>query len=109
MASNDPLEVYLNDHLAGSAAGIELAGKLRDNHQGTEFGEIMTALHRDISQDRDALEELMRHLEVERHQVKEAAGRVTGDERLEAEGRADKTKANLKQAGEKVKDAFRGR
>jgi uncharacterized protein YjbJ (UPF0337 family) len=37
------------------------------------------------------------------------AGRVTGDERLEAEGRTDKTKANLKQAGEKVKDAFRGR
>jgi hypothetical protein len=74
MASNDALEVYLNDHLAGSAAGIELAGKLRDNHQGAEFGEVMTALHRDISQDRDALEELMRHLEVERHQVKEAAG-----------------------------------
>jgi uncharacterized protein YjbJ (UPF0337 family) len=42
-------------------------------------------------------------------QLKEAAGRVTGDERLEAEGRADKTRANLKQAGEKVKDAFRGR
>jgi uncharacterized protein YjbJ (UPF0337 family) len=42
-------------------------------------------------------------------QLKEAAGRVTGDERLEAEGRSDKTKANLKQAGEKVKDAFRGR
>jgi uncharacterized protein YjbJ (UPF0337 family) len=42
-------------------------------------------------------------------QVKEAAGRVTGDRRLEAEGRADKTRANLKQAGEKVKDAFRGR
>ena len=42
-------------------------------------------------------------------QLKEAAGRATGDERLEAEGRADKTKANLKQAGEKVKDAFRGR
>ena len=42
-------------------------------------------------------------------QFKEAAGRVSGDERLEAEGRTDKTKANLKQAGEKVKDAFRGR
>jgi uncharacterized protein YjbJ (UPF0337 family) len=42
-------------------------------------------------------------------QVKEAAGRVTGDRRLEAEGRADKTRANLKQAGQKVKDAFRGR
>jgi uncharacterized protein YjbJ (UPF0337 family) len=42
-------------------------------------------------------------------QLKEAAGRVTGDERLEAEGRSDKAKASLKQAGEKVKDAFRGR
>jgi uncharacterized protein YjbJ (UPF0337 family) len=42
-------------------------------------------------------------------QFKEAAGRVTGDRRLEAEGKADKKKANLKQAGEKVKDAFRGR
>jgi hypothetical protein len=74
MASNELLGVYLNDHLAGSAAGIELATKLRDNHQGTELGEVMAALHRDISQDRDALEELMRHLEVERHPVKEAAG-----------------------------------
>ena len=42
-------------------------------------------------------------------QVKEAAGRVTGDRGLEAEGRGDKTRANLKQAGEKLKDAFRGR
>jgi uncharacterized protein YjbJ (UPF0337 family) len=42
-------------------------------------------------------------------QVKETAGRVTGDRRLETEGRADKTRANLKQAGEKIKDAFRGR
>ena len=74
MASNELLGVYLNDHLAGSAAGIELAGKLRDNHQGTELGDAMDALHRDISQDKEALEELMRHLEVERHPVKEAAG-----------------------------------
>ena len=42
-------------------------------------------------------------------QFKAAAGAVTGNERLEAEGRADKTKASLKQAGEKLKDAFRGR
>jgi uncharacterized protein YjbJ (UPF0337 family) len=42
-------------------------------------------------------------------QVKEATGRVTGDRRLEAGGRADQTKANLKQAAEKVKDALRRR
>jgi hypothetical protein len=74
MASNELRKVYLNDHLAGSAAGTELAGKLRDNHQGTDFGEAMAALHHDISQDKDTLEEPMRHLEVERHPVKQAAG-----------------------------------
>jgi uncharacterized protein YjbJ (UPF0337 family) len=38
--------------------------------------------------------------------LKEAAGKATDDERLEAEGQADQSKADLKQAGEKVKDAF---
>ena len=74
MASNELLGVYLNDHLAGSAAGTELSQKLRDNHKGTEFGDAMAALHRDIAQDKEALEELMGQLEVERHPVKEAAG-----------------------------------
>jgi len=39
--------------------------------------------------------------------LKEGVGKMTDDERLEAEGRADQTKANLKQAGDDVKDAFR--
>ncbi|MFC3689825.1 CsbD family protein [Aquipuribacter hungaricus] len=39
--------------------------------------------------------------------AKEAAGRATGDERLEAEGEAQQTEADVRQAGEKVKDAFR--
>ncbi|MEV6694437.1 CsbD family protein [Micromonospora sp. NPDC051196] len=39
--------------------------------------------------------------------VKEGVGRATDNERLEAEGRADQTRANIKQAGEKIKDAFR--
>jgi uncharacterized protein YjbJ (UPF0337 family) len=38
--------------------------------------------------------------------LKEAAGKATDDERLEAEGKTDQAKADLKQAGEKVKDAF---
>lgn len=38
---------------------------------------------------------------------KEAAGKATGDESLKAEGRTDQTKAGLKQAGEKIKDAFK--
>lgn len=38
---------------------------------------------------------------------KKAAGKVTDNERLEAEGQIDSSKADLKQAGEKVKDAFK--
>jgi hypothetical protein len=76
MASDEQLGVYLNDHLAGSAAGLELAEKLRDNNQGTELGKVMVALHTDLEHDRAALEELMGQLEVPRHPVKDAAGRV---------------------------------
>ncbi len=39
--------------------------------------------------------------------VKETVGKLTDNERLEAEGRADQAAANAKQAGEKVKDVFR--
>jgi uncharacterized protein YjbJ (UPF0337 family) len=38
---------------------------------------------------------------------KEAAGRLTDDERLEAEGKAEETQADAKQAAEKVKDTFK--
>jgi hypothetical protein len=74
MPANELLGVYLNDHLAGASAGLELAGKLRDNNQGSELGKVMAALHTDIEHDRVALEELMAHLEVARHPVKAAAG-----------------------------------
>ena len=36
---------------------------------------------------------------------KEAAGAVTDDDELRAEGKADQSKASVKDAGEKVKDA----
>jgi len=39
--------------------------------------------------------------------VKKYLGRTTGNTRLRTEGRADQFKGNAKQAGEKVKDAFK--
>jgi uncharacterized protein YjbJ (UPF0337 family) len=39
--------------------------------------------------------------------VKKGVGKATGDEELEAEGRLDQAKSNVKQAGEKIKDAFK--
>ena len=39
--------------------------------------------------------------------IKEATGKATENEELEAEGKSDGVKSSLKQAGEKVKDAFK--
>ena len=40
-------------------------------------------------------------------QGKEAVGQATDDDELKAEGQMDQTKGNIKQAGEKIKDAFK--
>ena len=40
--------------------------------------------------------------------AKEKLGEASGDKDLQAEGKRDKTKADVKQAGEKVKDVFKG-
>ena len=39
--------------------------------------------------------------------VKETTGRAIDNEQMEAEGKGEKVKGNLKQAVEKVKDAFK--
>ncbi len=39
--------------------------------------------------------------------AKEAWGKATDDEKLEAEGKVDQAASDLKDAGEKVKDAFK--
>ena len=39
--------------------------------------------------------------------AKEGVGKATGDENLERQGKNDQRKSDVKQAGEKVKDAFK--
>ncbi len=39
--------------------------------------------------------------------AKEAVGKATDNERLEAEGKAEQVKADVKKAAENVKDAFK--
>ena len=39
--------------------------------------------------------------------AKEGLGKVTGDKGTENEGKVDQAKSNLKDAGEKIKDAFK--
>lgn len=39
--------------------------------------------------------------------AKEAFGDATGDDKMQAEGKSDQSKSDVKQAGEKVKDVFK--
>ncbi len=39
--------------------------------------------------------------------AKKTIGRITGNRRLRAEGRGDQVKGDTKQAGAKIKDAFK--
>ena len=53
-------------------------------------------------------DDIKHNMEDMKGKAKEAVGDATDNERLEAEGQADQTKANLKKAGDDVKDAFTG-
>ena len=45
--------------------------------------------------------------QVAKGKVKEATGKATGNRSLEAKGKGDKISGNVKQAGEKLKDAVK--
>lgn len=65
------LVIYLNDHLAGSTVGVELARRLRSSNRGdAEFGEPLAQLCEEIEADRATLTNLMERLGVERDRVK---------------------------------------
>ena len=56
------LGVYLNDHLAGSTAGLELARRLAGAESG--WAPELTRIANEIAEDRAALQELMARLDV---------------------------------------------
>jgi len=76
MADTESLDVYLNDHLAGSAAAVELVERIRDNNEGTPLAAHMEGLLRDIEADRDTLSGVMEALGVTRSTPKQVAGKV---------------------------------
>ncbi|HEY0318387.1 MAG TPA: hypothetical protein VGC49_08840 [Solirubrobacterales bacterium] len=68
------LGIYLNDHLAGSTLGVELARRLRANNVDyPEFAEPLTLVCAEIEVDRRTLEELMSRNGIRRGKLKPAA------------------------------------
>ena len=65
------LAIYLNDHLAGATAGVELARRLRgSNEDDPEFGPVLTEVCAEIEADRETLKAVMDRLEVGQSKVK---------------------------------------
>ena len=50
------LRIYLQDHLAGSTAGVELARRTRGANEGTEYGPPLAKIADEIEADRRQLE-----------------------------------------------------
>jgi predicted DNA-binding ribbon-helix-helix protein len=53
------LRIYLQDHLAGATAGLELARRTRGANEGTEYGEPLARIADEIAADRRQLEGIM--------------------------------------------------
>ncbi|MCO5985393.1 hypothetical protein NE235_04650 [Actinoallomurus spadix] len=68
------LGIYLNDHLAGATAGVELARRAVGAHKGRKGEETFRRLAEEIAEDRDALLRIMRALGVPVQQYKVCAG-----------------------------------
>lgn len=71
MAADKHLGIYLNDHLAGAVAGVELAKRAARNNEGTEFGEFLQRLVDEVKEDRSTLEELMSALDIPKNRAKD--------------------------------------
>jgi len=64
------LPIYLNDHLAGAVAAVQLARRAAGQNEGTEYGEALAGLAADIDQDRRTLQDLLKRLGIRGDPVK---------------------------------------
>jgi|SRR2546430_1671674 len=67
------LKIYLNDHLAGSAGGLELARDLRELYRDTPVGAALGDLVSELEKDKRTLELMMDRLGAEKETGKTVA------------------------------------
>jgi hypothetical protein len=70
------LTIYVNDHLAGSVVGKNLAKRIARRNEGNEYGRKVAEIAREIEEDQATLHEVMRRAGVRRKQVRLALARL---------------------------------
>ena len=68
------LQLYLNDHLAGSVGAIELLDNLIEQHSEDRFGKFFARLRQEIRPDQETLRDLIRKVGGEESTLRKAAG-----------------------------------
>jgi len=71
--ATDALATYLNDHLAGSVAALELLDTLAEHEEDPALTQTLRGLHREISADQATLRGLIGRLDGGESSVKRAA------------------------------------
>ena len=71
-----PIDVYLNDHLAGATFGADLARQLEASAEGTDFQPEINRLAVEIEGDLDTLTDLMQRIGAARNPSKQATAWV---------------------------------
>jgi hypothetical protein len=74
--ADKPLDVYLNDHLAGATLGTDLADQIAEQAEGTPLADVMAGISVEIEEDRQTLVDLMEQLGIEKNAVKRATSWV---------------------------------
>jgi hypothetical protein len=74
---SEPLAIYLNDHLAGSVAALELIDSLAEQEQGHPVERKLRALRVEIEEDQGTLRAILARVDSDEHRVKQAAAWLT--------------------------------
>jgi len=76
VAESNPLEIYLEDHLAGAASAVDLLKEMRDEYDGESLGRFVAELLEEVEADRKTLEQFAQRVASGSHPFKEAAAKV---------------------------------
>jgi hypothetical protein len=72
----DYLETYLQDHRAGAEMGSDLARRMHESNEGTQYEEFLAHIADEIEEDVSSLEQIMDRLDVDRSAIKTATAKV---------------------------------